>query len=63
MWPGFEPDLAERLNEAIDALLRDVEDLADDPNVTQVDTGHAIEEERPEVVIEAIRRVLDQVRR
>lgn len=63
VWPGFEPDLAGRLNEAIDEQLRDVEGLADDPKVTQVDTGHAIQEERPEVVIEAIRRVLDQVRR
>ena len=42
-------------------LLRDVEGLADDPNVTRVDTGHAIQEERPEVVLEAIRRVLDQL--
>ena len=63
VWPGFEPDLAERLNEAIDELLRDVEGLADDPRVTQVDTGHAIQEERPGVVIAAIRRVLGEVRR
>lgn len=61
VWPGFEPDLAARLNAAIEDLLRDVEALADEPTVTRVDTGHAIHEERPEVVIEAIRRVLDQV--
>ena len=61
VWPGFEPDLAARLNAAIEELLRDVEGLADDPNVTRVDTGHAIQEERPEVVLEAIRRVLDQL--
>jgi pimeloyl-ACP methyl ester carboxylesterase len=59
-WPGFEPGLAARLNAAIDELLRDVEGLADDPRVTQVDSGHAIQEERPEIVIEAIRRVLDE---
>ena len=60
-WPGFEPDVAERLNAAIDEQLLYVEGLADQPTVTQVDAGHAIQEERPEVVIEAIRRVLDQV--
>ncbi len=61
VWPGFAPDLAGRLNAAIDELLHDVEGLADDPQVTQVDTGHAIHEERPQVVVDAIRRVLDQV--
>jgi pimeloyl-ACP methyl ester carboxylesterase len=61
VWPDFPPDLAEQLNAAIDEQLRSVEGLADDPAVTQVDSGHAIQEEQPEVVIEAIRRVLDQL--
>jgi len=61
VWPDFPPDLAERLNAAIDEQLRSVEALADDPAVTQVDSGHAIQEEQPEVVIEAIRRVLGQL--
>ena len=61
VWPDFEPALADRLNAAIDELLRDVEALADAPNVTQVDAGHAIQEERPDVVLEAIRRVLDRL--
>jgi pimeloyl-ACP methyl ester carboxylesterase len=60
-WPDFEPDLAARLNAATEDLLRDVEALADEPRVTRVESGHAIQEERPEVVLEAIRRVLDQV--
>jgi hypothetical protein len=38
----------------------DVEALADDPTVTRVDAGHAINEERPDVVNAAIRQVLDQ---
>lgn len=61
VWPGFEPNLVARLNAAIEDLRREVEGLADNPNVTWIDTGHAIQEERAEVVIEAIRRVLDQL--
>ena len=58
VWPGFERELAAQLNAAIEDLLRDVEALADEPTVTRVDTGHAIQEERPAAVLEAIRRVL-----
>ena len=61
VWPDFEPDLAARLNAAIDKLIADVESLADDPEVSMVDTGHAIHEERPEVVLDAIRRVLAEL--
>jgi pimeloyl-ACP methyl ester carboxylesterase len=61
VWPDFEPDLAARLNAATEDLLREVEALADEPRVTRVATGHAIQEEQPGVVLEAIRRVLDQV--
>jgi pimeloyl-ACP methyl ester carboxylesterase len=57
-WPGFDPGLADRLNRAYAGLQESVEDRADDPNVTLVDTGHAIHEERPAVVVEAIGRVL-----
>ena len=60
-WPGFDPELAERLNAAFEEVRRDVEALAEDPLVTRVDTGHFIHEERPEVVLDAIRRVLDQL--
>lgn len=61
VWPDFEPDLAAKLNAAIDELLGDVEGLADGPNVSMVDTGHAIHEERPELVLDAIRRVLAEL--
>jgi pimeloyl-ACP methyl ester carboxylesterase len=60
-WPGFDPDLAARLNAAFEEVRRHVEGLADDPGVARVDTGHFIHEERPEVVLAAIRRVLDQL--
>ncbi len=60
-WPGFDPDLAARLNQAFEDSRRAVEALADDPTVTRVDTGHFIHDERPEVVLAAIRRVLDQL--
>ena len=58
-WPGFDPDLAARLNETFEEVRRTVEALADDPTVTRVDTGHFIHDEQPDVVIDAIRRVLD----
>jgi pimeloyl-ACP methyl ester carboxylesterase len=61
VWPDFPPDLAARLNAALEDLRRDVEALADDPKVTLVDTDHFIHEERPDVVNAAIRRVLDQL--
>jgi pimeloyl-ACP methyl ester carboxylesterase len=61
VWPDFPPDLAARLNAALEDLRLDVEALADDPTVTRVDTGHNIHEERPDVVNAAIRRVLDQL--
>jgi pimeloyl-ACP methyl ester carboxylesterase len=61
VWPDFPPDLAARLNAALEELRLDVEALADDPKVTRVDTDHNIHEERPDVVNEAIRRVLDQL--
>ncbi len=57
-WPGFDPELADRLNAAFEALRSDVEAMADNPHVTRVDTGHNIHEEQPGVVIDAIRRVL-----
>jgi pimeloyl-ACP methyl ester carboxylesterase len=57
-WPGFDLDLADRLNAAFEELRLEVESLADDPKVTRIDTGHNIHEERPEVVVDAIRRVL-----
>jgi hypothetical protein len=60
-WPGFDPELATRLNAAFEATRRNVEALADSPTVTRVDTGHFIHDERPEVVVAAIRRVLDQL--
>jgi pimeloyl-ACP methyl ester carboxylesterase len=60
-WPGFDPDLAARLNAAFEEVRLDVEALADDPTVTRVDTGHFIHDERPELVLAAIRRVLDQL--
>ena len=60
-WPGFDPELADRLNAAFEEVRGDVEALADDPTVTRVDTGHFIHDERPDVVIGAIRRVLDQL--
>jgi pimeloyl-ACP methyl ester carboxylesterase len=58
VWPSFDPGLAGRLNAAFEAQLLAVEALADHPNVTRVDTGHSIQEERPQVVVDAIRRVL-----
>jgi pimeloyl-ACP methyl ester carboxylesterase len=61
VWPGFPPDLAARLNAALEDLRVDVEGLAEDPKVTRVDTDHFIHEERPDVVNAAIRRVLDQL--
>jgi pimeloyl-ACP methyl ester carboxylesterase len=61
VWPGFDPDLAARLNLAFEGLRLDVEGLADDPRVTRVDSDHSIHEEQPEVVIAAIRRVLAQL--
>jgi pimeloyl-ACP methyl ester carboxylesterase len=60
-WPGFDPDLAARLNAAFEEVRGDVEALADDPEVTRVDTGHFIHDEQPQVVLAAIRRVLDQL--
>jgi len=61
VWPNFPPDVAARLNAALEELRLDVEALADDPTVTRVDTDHSIHEERPDVVNAAIRRVLDQL--
>jgi pimeloyl-ACP methyl ester carboxylesterase len=60
-WPGFDPELATRLNAAFEATRRNVEALADSPTVTRVHTGHFIHDERPEVVVAAIRRVLDRL--
>ena len=60
-WPGFDPELATRLNAAFEETRRDVEALAENPELTRVDTGHFIHDERPEVVLAAIRRVLDQL--
>lgn len=62
-WPGFDPELASRLNAAFEETRREVEALAEDPEVTRVDTGHFIHDERPAVVLAAIRRVLDQLER
>jgi pimeloyl-ACP methyl ester carboxylesterase len=59
-WPGFDPELAKRLNAAIERSRAAVEALAADPKVSRVPTGHFIQDEQPDVVIDAIRRVLDQ---
>ncbi len=62
VWPpDVPPTLAARLNADVDELRLDVEALAAAPNVTRVDAGHDIHEERPELVTAAIRRVLDQL--
>ena len=58
-WPGFDEDLATRLNAAIERVRHDVEELADVPRVTRVATGHFIHHEQPAIVLEAIRRVLE----
>jgi pimeloyl-ACP methyl ester carboxylesterase len=58
-WPAsFDADLVTRLNGVLAELQRDIEGLADDPNVTLVDSGHGIQEEQPGAVAEAIERLL-----
>ena len=61
VWPGFPPELAARLNAAVEELRLEVQALADIPTVSRVAAGHAIHEEQPDVVTAAIRRVLDQL--
>ena len=55
--PSFDADLVTRLNGALAELQDDIEDLADDPNITHVESGHAIQEERPDAVVAAIQRL------
>ena len=61
-WPAsFDADLVARLNGAFEELRGDIEALAENPNVTRVASGHSIQEEQPDAVVHAIRRVLEAV--
>ena len=61
-WPAsFDADLVARLNGAFEQLRGDIEALAENPNVTHVASGHSIQEEQPDAVVQAIRRVLEAV--
>ena len=61
-WQGLDPELAERIEAALQAARADVEVLANEPTVTGVDAGHFIQEEQPQVVVDAILRVLEALK-
>jgi pimeloyl-ACP methyl ester carboxylesterase len=61
VWEGLDADLANRMDAALGAARSEVEALADDPEVAVVDAGHFIHEDAPDVVNDAIRRILDEV--
>lgn len=62
LWEGLDADLAVRMEGALQASRRDVEALADNPEVIEVDGGHMLNEERPALILEGIRTVLSAAR-